>query len=135
MAVNAAPAGPGVAVTASGSVDQTVSKLRKMVASNGMMVMGELHQGKVLSMTGINVQSETLFVGSPQVGKKLFSADPGVGLVVPVRINVYQNTQGETVVQYIPPSHELDQFHNAKITMIGNMLDQKLKNMTSMLGQ
>jgi uncharacterized protein (DUF302 family) len=131
----AAAPGPGVAVTISGSVSQTVSKLKKMVASNGMMVMGQLNQGQVLSMTGINVQSETLFVGNPQIGKKLFSANPGAGVVVPVRINVYQDTDGKTVVRYVPPSQELDKFHNSEITQIGQMLDKKLKDMTSMLGQ
>lgn len=134
QATTAAP-GPGVAVTTSGSVSETISKLRKMVSGNGMMVMGELNQGKALSMTGINVQSETLFVGNPQIGKKLFSANPGAGAVVPVRINVYQDTDGKTVVRYIPPSQELEKFHNSEITQVGQMLDMKLKDMTSMLGQ
>lgn len=128
------PTGPGVAVTTQASVAQTVSKLKQAVAYGGMMVMGELHQGKVLAMTGLNVQSETLFVGSPRVGKMLFSADPGVGIVVPIRINVYQNAAGDTVVRYIPPSKELDQFHNAKVSKIAAMLDKKLKMLTSMLG-
>ncbi len=131
----ATTAGPGVAVTTRGSVSQTVGKLKKMIAHNGMMVMGQLNQGRVLSMTGIQVKSQTLFVGNPQIGKQLFSADPGVGLVVPIRINVYENAYGQTVVQYVPPSRDLNQFHDAQITMIGNMLDQKLKGITSMLGQ
>ncbi len=126
-------AGPGVAVTTRGSVSQTVRKLKKMIAHNGMMVMGQLNQGRVLSMTGIQVKSQTLFVGNPQIGKQLFSADPGVGLVVPIRINIYQNANGQTVVRYTPPSQELGQFHNVQITHIAQMLDQKLKSMVSML--
>lgn len=128
------PTGPGVAVTTGGSVGQTVSQLKKLVAQNGMMVMSELNQGNILSMTGIQVQSETLFVGNPRIGKDLFSADPGAGVVVPIRINVYQAAQGGTVVRYIPPSEALKQFHNARLTRIGKMLDKKLKDLTSMLG-
>jgi uncharacterized protein (DUF302 family) len=125
--------GPGVAVKVRGTVDQTVAGLKKMVADNGMMVMGELHQGKVLEMTGLKVKSETLFVGNPNVGKQLFSQEPGAGLVLPIRINVYQDARGQTYVRYIPPSHELGGFGNPQVTQIAKMLDGKLQNMTAML--
>ena len=125
--------GPGVVVKARGSVDQTVNALKKMVAGNGMMVMGEIHQGKVLAMTGLKVKSETIFVGNPNVGKKLFSQEPGAGLVVPIRINIYQDARGQTYVRYIPPSQQLNGFGNTKVTKIAKMLDGKLQNMTAML--
>ncbi len=128
-------AGPGVSVTVRGTVDQTVDRLTKMVANNGMMVMGELHQGNILAMTGLRVQSETIFVGSPTVGKKLFTEERGAGLVVPIRINIYADANGRTVVRYIPPSHEFQAFGNAKANAICRMLDEKLQNMVSMLPQ
>ncbi|MDE3173816.1 MAG: DUF302 domain-containing protein [Gemmatimonadota bacterium] len=123
-----------VQVKAKGSVPQVLDQLKKMIASNGMMVMGELHQGKVIAMTGLKVESETIFVGNPNVGKELFGADPGVGIAVPVRINVYQDTQGHTVVSYVPPSELLKSFHNAKVDQVAQMLDGKLHNLTGMLG-
>lgn len=89
----------GVAVKTSGSVDQTLAGLKKMAADNGMMVMGEIHQGKVLAMTGLKVKSETIFVGNPNVGKQLFSQEPGVGLIVPIRINIYEDGRGQTYVR------------------------------------
>lgn len=122
-----------VAVKTSGSVDQTLAALKKMVADNGMMVMGELHQGKVLEMTGLKVKSETIFVGSPNVGKKLFSLEPGAGLVVPIRINIYADGHGQTYVRYIPPSQTLGGFGNPKVNEIAKMLDGKLHSMTGML--
>ncbi len=133
-ALAATPAGPGVQVVVKGSVNDAVSQLKKLVAGGGMMVMGELHQGKVMAMTGLSVESETIFVGSPTAGKKLFSAEPGVGLVVPVRINVYKDAQGQTVVSYIPPSQQLGAFHDAQVDMIAKMLDENLQKMVGMLG-
>ncbi|WP_447979965.1 DUF302 domain-containing protein [Candidatus Nitrospira bockiana] len=124
-----------VHVKVKGSVEDTVGRLKKVVAGNDMMVMGELHQGKVLSMTGLNVQSESLFVGSPTVGKKLFTVEPGAGVVVPVRINIYQDAQGTTVVSYAKPSALLSTFGNPEVTNVGQMLDGKLQNMVKMLGQ
>ena len=118
-----------------GSVQDVVKALGKMVADNGMMVMGELHQGKVLEMTGLKVKSETIFVGSPTMGKKLFSADPGAGIVVPVRINVFGNGDGTTVVSYIPPTRLLGDFGDPKLTKMAGMLYGSLKSMVGMLPQ
>ncbi len=123
----------GVAVRTSGSVQDTLGTIKKMVAANGMMVMGELHQGQVLKMTGLNVESESIFVGNPTVGKKLFSAEPGAGVAVPIRINVYRDSDGGTVVRYVPPSHQLGSFKSVKVKMVAAMLDDKLKKMVSML--
>lgn len=53
-----AATGPIVQVKAKGSVSDVLAHLKKMVAANGMMVMGELHQGKVLKMTGLRVESK-----------------------------------------------------------------------------
>ncbi len=124
-----------VKVESSKNFDQTISAFKKMVSGNGMMVMGELNQGKVLSMTGISVKSHTFFVGNPNVGKKLFSADHAAGAVVPVRVNIYKDTNGHTYVAYIPPSEELSSLNNQKADMIAKMLDQKLQKLTSMLGK
>lgn len=129
------PATLSVVVKTKGSVDQTVSGLKKMVADNGMMVMGEIHQGKMLAMTGLKVNSETIFVGNPNVGKQLFSLEPGAGLVIPIRINIYEDGHGQTYVRYIPPSQQLRGFGNAKVDEIAAMLDGKLHDMTAMLPQ
>ncbi len=134
--VPAAPAHAGALVqqkVVSGSVKDTVDTLSKMVAKNGMMVMGEIHQGKILEMTGLKVESETIFVGNPNMGKKLFSANPGVGQVVPVRINVFRNADGKTVVSYIPPSRILADYDNPMLTKMAGMLDDNLAKMAGML--
>ncbi len=128
-----ASTGPGVSVAVRGSVSQTVDRLTKMVAGNGMMVMGELHQGKVLAMTGLKVESETIFVGNPTVGKKLFSAEPGAGVAVPIRVNIYKGANGKTVVRYIPPTKQLHGFGNPMVDKVCKMLDGKLQHMVSML--
>jgi len=128
-------AGPGVQVEAKGSVDAVVANLKKMVADNGMMVMGELHQGKVLAMTGLKVESETVFVGNPTVGKELFTEEPGAGLVVPIRVNIYADAQGSTWVSYIPPSEQLGSYQNAKVSQVAAMLDGKLHDLVQMLAK
>lgn len=105
---------------------QTVSSVKSATSQNGLMVMGNLDQGHVLSMTGLQLQGESFFVGNPTMGKKLFTADHAVGLFVPVRIFVYKATNGHTYVSYEKPSAELGQLNNGKVSMMSKMLDKKL---------
>jgi uncharacterized protein (DUF302 family) len=110
------------------SFDQTISAVQSTTSQNGRMVMGHLNQGQMLSMTGLQLKAESFLVGNPNVGKKLFTADHAVGLFVPVRIFVYEDTDGHTYVSYAKPSASLGQLKNDQVSMIANMLDEKIQN-------
>jgi len=49
-----------VKVVSTGTFDHTVDKVKTLVAKNGMMVMGEINQGKMLSMTGLKLNAVSL---------------------------------------------------------------------------
>lgn len=108
--------------------DQTVSQVQSATSQNGLMVMGHLNQGQMLSITGLQLKAESFLVGNPNVGKKLFTADHAVGLFVPVRIFVYEDTDGHTYVSYAKPSATLGQLNNSQVNMIAQMLDQKVQS-------
>lgn len=108
--------------------DQTVSQVQSATSQNGLMVMGHLNQGQMLSMTGLQLKAESFLVGNPNVGKKLFTADHAVGLFVPVRIFVYEDSDGHTYVSYAKPSATLGQLNNSQVNMIAQMLDQKIES-------
>ncbi|GAB4378256.1 MAG: hypothetical protein Kow0042_26730 [Calditrichia bacterium] len=124
-----------VTVQSKAPFQKTVESLRKMVSQNDMMVLSEINHGKILSMTGLRLNGISLFVGSPTVGKKLFSANKGVGIAVPIRVNVYEDNDGKTYINYVKPSVELAPFANDQVNMIAKMLDQKIQMLTSMLAQ
>ncbi|MCF7805340.1 MAG: DUF302 domain-containing protein [Candidatus Marinimicrobia bacterium] len=124
-----------VTVQSGKDFDQTVETLRQMISKNDMMVMSEINQGKILSMTGLQLNATSLFVGNPNIGNKLFSADRGVGVAVPVRVNIYEASDGNTYINYVKPSQQLASFDNQQISKIGHKLDQKLNKLTSMLAK
>ncbi|HZT70502.1 MAG TPA: DUF302 domain-containing protein [Terriglobia bacterium] len=107
--------------------DQTVSVVQSAASQNGLMVMGHLNQGKMLSMTGLQLKGESFLVGNPNMGKKLFTADHAVGLFVLVRIFVYEDSDGHTYVSYVKPSAALDQLNNPQVSMMAKMLDMKIQ--------
>jgi len=102
------------------------------VAKNGMMVMAEVDQGKMLSMTGLNLKATLYLVGNPTVGKQLFEQDHAVGLYVPLRVFVYSDASGKTSISYDKPSSLLSQFQNPQVKMVAEMLDQKLESLANM---
>lgn len=116
-----------VRVRAKGSVSQVAGRIKKAASDQGLMVLGHINQGNILSITGASVESRSFFLGSPHVGKQLFSADDGVGAVVPPRVNVYRDANGQTYIGYVKPSAELRAFDNQKIDHIAQMLDKKLR--------
>lgn len=83
-------------------------------------------------MTGLTINAHSFFIGNPNVGKEAFSADPSVGLVIPVRVNVYEEN-GKTYVSYFKPSDSFASFKNKKVKMIGDKLDGKLQIMMKMI--
>ncbi len=129
--VNAQSVTP-VTVKSSKNFDGTLAAIKKAVSGGGMMVLSELNQGKVLSMTGLSINAHSFFVGNPTVGKEAFSSDPSVGLVIPVRINVYEQN-GATYVNYFKPSDLFASFNDPKVKMIGQKLDGKLEMMMKMI--
>jgi uncharacterized protein (DUF302 family) len=127
--------GQRVTVTTSKPFDQVVRAVQSLVAKNGMMVMAQVDQGKMLSMTGLSLQAKLFLIGNPVVGKTLFSQDHGVGLYVPLGIFVYSNNSGKTFISYDKPSSLLSQFNNPKISMAAGMLNQKLAGLAHMAAQ
>ncbi len=121
-----------VTVQSSKDFDGTLKAIKKAVSGGGMMVLSELNQGKILSMTGLHVKAHSFFIGNPNVGKQAFSVDPSVGLVVPVRVNVYEK-DGKTYVNYFKPTDLFSGFQNEKVKMIAKKLDGKLSGMMNMI--
>lgn len=124
-----------VIVTSAKSFEQVSTAVKSLVAKNGMMVMAEVDQGKMLSMTGLKLKSTLFLVGNPTVGKQLFEQNQGVGLYVPLRVAVYVDGTGKTFVEYDKPSSVLAQFHSEQISMIAQMLDEKLGGLATMAAQ
>ena len=123
-----------VTVESSKDFDGTISALKKAVSSGGMMVLAEINQGKILEMTGLKINAHSFFIGNPNMGKKAFSTDPAVGVVIPVRINLYEKG-GKTYINYFKPSDLLAGTANEQVLMIAKMLDDKLGMMVKMLSK
>lgn len=123
-----------ITVKSAKSFDETVAGIKKGVADAGMMVLAEINHGKILSMTGLSINAESIFIGNPNVGKEAFSENKAVGLAIPLRVNVYEE-KGVAYINYFTPSGELGYFNGDKVKMIGGELDKKIAMLTGMFAK
>lgn len=117
------------------SYQQTMDNLRKLVSKNGMMVMGEVNQGKIMSMAGMSMKAISLLIGSPMVGKKLFSENVGAAAAAPFRVTVFEDESGRTTISYFKPSDLLASFGGDQTAMVASDLDKKMSMLTTMAGK
>jgi uncharacterized protein (DUF302 family) len=123
-----------ITVKSTKSFEATVDGIKKGVADAGMMVLAEINHGKILSMTGLSINAESIFIGNPNVGKEAFTENKAVGLAIPLRVNVYEE-KGTTYINYFTPSSELGYFKGDKVKMIGGQLDKKIEMLTGMFSK
>ncbi len=117
------------------SFSRTVSAIKKAVAMNKMMIVGQINQKKVLSMNGLRLKGAlTLFIGNPVMGKKLFTMNPAAGAAVPVRLYVWVDSAGKTEIGYFKPSTLLAAV-DPGLGMGGKMLDGTLDKLVHMVAK
>ena len=124
-----------VSIQSNKSFEQTVDAFKMAVSKGGMMVMSTVDQGNMLKMTGLEMKGTLFLVGNPTVGKQVFEHNPAAGLYLPLRVYIYQGSDGKTYLSYDKPSTVLKGFNNSNIDQTGAMLDQKLDSLTHMVAQ
>jgi uncharacterized protein (DUF302 family) len=119
-------AGSLVTVTSNQNFQNTISTLKEAVSDNQMMIMGHLNQGNALSMTGLNMKGESFLIGNPEMGKKIMGMFPEAGVVLPLRMYVWE--QGNTTkIGWNSPTTTFEMI-SPKLSMAGKMLETKIQN-------
>jgi uncharacterized protein (DUF302 family) len=97
---NAVSAGV-VTVKSDYSVAESVSRIRADVAKKGIMFFGVIDQAKLGNEAGNQVKPSQLVVfGNPALGTTFVTAKPEAGLDWPVRVLVYQASDGSVFAAY-----------------------------------
>ena len=63
----------------------------------------------------------------PDFAIRLLAADPKAGFEAPIRIYLYENTDGTATVSYLPPSAVFAPYRNPEVQAIGAELDPIFK--------
>ncbi len=93
------------------SVDETLTRLEKIVTGAGAKVFARVEHAKGAAKIGQNLAPMALLIfGKPQIGTPALQANPLSGIVLPARVLGYQDGAGKTWLVYENPADMLAQF-------------------------
>ena len=102
-----------------------------MAGSSGFMLFGTMDHGALLSMAGKPVKAVQYVVGNPLFAVQMTRYNLAAGLYAPLRLLVYENDEGKTVLEYDKPSSLFGQFRDDRIATVAEMLDRKLEDLVA----
>lgn len=90
-----------VVVRSAYAMDETLARLKQDIAAKGLMFFQEVDQSKLAADAGIALRPSTLLVfGNPGLGAQFMSSNPQSGVDWPVRLLVYQDSDGAVWAAY-----------------------------------
>lgn len=112
--------------------DKTAKQLETAIKRRGMMVVATLDHQNMLRMVGASVGgSKTLEFGKPDMMKKVIPSTPEAGLEMPMKIYVYEEADGKTVLSYLKPSSGFAAYGKEDLNMVGQMMDKMFEEIVA----
>jgi uncharacterized protein (DUF302 family) len=88
------------------SVDQTVEKLRGILAAKGVTLFALVDHSGEAEKAGLKMPPTKLLIfGSPKAGTPVMLATPSIAIDLPLKILVWQDDAGKVWVSYNSPEY------------------------------
>jgi uncharacterized protein (DUF302 family) len=130
MSTQAVPP-PGVIVMASHHpVARTVDRLESLLKEKGILVFARIDFSSDAARAGLAMRPEQLLIfGNPKGGTPLMQAMPTVGLDLPFKALVWEDSEGRTWLAYNDPKyivqrHALESGLSANLAAVIPLLEQ-----------
>jgi len=92
-----------VELTASGDADQVEARLREALDAHGLQLFARIDHATGARKADVELEANVLLIfGNTRVGTPLMQADPRVGIELPLRMLIWQDSDG-THVGYLDP--------------------------------
>ena len=102
-------------------------RLRAAEGAQGLMIFLVLDHGTALNMVGARRNAKQYLIGNPLTAIQMTEHDIRAALYAPLRVLVYEQPEGRTVVEYDQPSSLFGQFGRQDVTSVALSLDAKLE--------
>jgi uncharacterized protein (DUF302 family) len=118
----AAPSENGIVdIPSAHSVDEVVEKLKDILAAKGVTLFALVDHSGEASKAGLSMPPTKLLIfGSPKAGTPLMLASPSVAIDLPLKILVWQRTDGSVFVSYNSPQYLQDR-HGLPADLLKNI--------------
>jgi uncharacterized protein (DUF302 family) len=112
MPDSAQSSGAVITRPSSRSVAQTIDGLRSVMADRGFTVFNVIDHSGVAERAGVQMpDSKLVMFGKPAVGAKAMLAAPLAGLDIPLKVLVWEDSDGAVFVSYNSPEALAQRHH------------------------
>jgi uncharacterized protein (DUF302 family) len=110
-----------VEIAAQHSVDETVEKLKNILAAKGVALFALVDHSGEAEKVGMKMRPTKLLIfGSPKAGTPLMLAAPSIAIDLPLKILVWEDAQGKAWISY-NASEYLRERHNLPSELLQNI--------------
>lgn len=114
------------------NLEELVAEIEPLAGRSGLINVATLNWGKMMSRVPVAMKAMHFALGNPLTAKKLLEAGGvTVGLYLPTRIFVYEDTSGVTQISYDKMSSVFSSWGNAGLTAVGEKIDGVLEKLAS----
>jgi uncharacterized protein (DUF302 family) len=111
-------------LSASKTFAEFVEEIEPLAGRSNLIEVGALNWGKVMSRVPIEMKAQHIIIGNPLTARKLLEAGgPEVGLYLPTKMYVYEDSAGISHVSYDRLSPALARFNNDAVNTIAAVID------------
>ncbi|MBD3887026.1 DUF302 domain-containing protein [Phormidium tenue FACHB-886] len=114
------------------SVAETIDRLEAILQAKGIAIFIRIDQQAEAKKVGLNMRpTQLLLFGNPKAGTPLMVAEPTIGLDLPLKVLVWEATDGKVWLSYNDPDHLKQRFSLSddlvkNIAVIAPLIDQVL---------
>ena len=102
-------------------------RLKAAEGAQELMIFTVFNHGAALNMITAPRNAKQYLIGNPLTAIQMDQHDIRAALYAPLRVLVYEQTKGRTIVEYDQPSSLFGQFERDDVTQVARTLDVKLE--------
>jgi uncharacterized protein (DUF302 family) len=115
------------ALAAGGDTEKVRAGIEAMAGPSGFMLFGTNDHGALLRLVGRQRKAVQYVVGHPLFAIRMTQHDVRASLYAPLRVLIYEDEEGQTVLEYDTSSSIFGQFGKPEIAEVAAMLDRKME--------
>jgi uncharacterized protein (DUF302 family) len=113
-----------ITLKSTASFARVAEALERAVTEEKMGLVCHANAQRAAAGRGVTIKgNQVLMVFRNDFAVRLLAADPAAGFEAPIRIYVYENTDGTATVTYLPPSIVLAPYRHPEVQAVARELD------------
>ena len=109
-----------------GEIARVKAELKKIQGDAGLVIFSIATHGDWLQILSEKRNAAQYVIGNVLVSTQMTQHEIAAGLYAPLRIMLYENTNGRTTLEYDRPSSLFGQYDDERVTAVSKELDQQI---------